>query len=132
MLSDRVYDNTNDNSQIYLANICSCYVFFGGDISSAVERDLLDAYPGLQIDILKCSHHGSKTSSSFTFLSTYYPALALISAAENSYHFPNEEVIDSLTSLKIPTLITKNDGDVLLVQLFGKTFVITAKDIRSR
>lgn len=63
------------------------------------------------IDILKLSHHGSKSSSSEEFLKMLSPKMSLISAGVNNrYHHPSHEVIERLDELGIPHMCTQDYG----------------------
>lgn len=97
MLKTPTSDNTNDNSLVLIASINGLKYLFTGDISSAVEKQLIKDYPDLKIDVLKVSHHGSNTGTSATLLNTYQPKMALISCGKNNrYGHPHEEVITRL------------------------------------
>lgn len=80
-----------------------------GDKSEYPYGDLRDMLSG--VDILKVSHHGSKSSSSEDFLKTISPKIALISAGVNNrYNHPSAEVIDRLDNMNIPHLCTIDCG----------------------
>lgn len=80
-----------------------------GDKSEYPYGDLRDMLSG--VDILKLSHHGSKSSSSEEFLKTISPKIALISAGVNNrYNHPSAEVIDRLDNMNIPHLCTIDCG----------------------
>ena len=67
---------------------------FTGDISNAVERQLINDYPELKIDVLKVSHHGSNTGTSAAFLNAIKPKIALISCGKDNYYgHPHDDVI---------------------------------------
>jgi len=66
-----------------------------GDISSAVEGEVAmaigEAAPRL---VLQVPHHGSKTSSSETFIAALHPATALVSSGwHNHFNHPNPAVV---------------------------------------
>jgi len=85
-----------------------------GDAPQKVEKQLvaLDREK-LSSDILKLGHHGSKSSSSESFLKTVNPQAVVISAGENNqYGHPNKEVLDILSKLKIPYLATYIEGSI--------------------
>lgn len=54
--------NSNDNSIVLYANLGLKWLFTG-DISKEIEEKIIRNYPGINIDILKVAHHGSKTST---------------------------------------------------------------------
>lgn len=63
------------------------------------------------IDILKVSHHGSKSSSCEEFLKMLSPKISLISAGVNNrYHHPSKEVVSRLDELGIPHMCTQDHG----------------------
>ncbi|MEA2560719.1 MAG: competence protein ComEC [Acidobacteriota bacterium] len=52
----------------------------------------------MQVDVLKVAHHGSKTSSTESFLDAVHPRLALVSAGVNNlYHHPSPLILDRLS-----------------------------------
>ncbi len=67
-------------------------------------------------DILLLGHHGSKTSSSLFWLEKVSPDLAIVSAGSNNrFGHPAEEILDRLAKLKIPKLITFEEGSITLL-----------------
>jgi competence protein ComEC len=71
--------------------------------------------------ILKEGHHGSRTSASEPFIAAVAPQYDVISAGlNNSYGHPHKETIDLLNKLKIPTLITAQEGTIIF-KLDGTT-----------
>ena len=62
-------EDANESSIVLFAEIGGLSWLFTGDASESVEQELMKSYPKLRVDILKAGHHGSKTSSSQTFLS---------------------------------------------------------------
>jgi len=68
----------------------------------------------LESDVLKLGHHGSKTSSGLLWLEKVNPTFAIISVDKNNrYGHPHKEVIDRLSSLKIPYLNTADIGNII-------------------
>lgn len=70
-------------------------VLLPGDIAAKAERDLMLRAEGqLHADILVVPHHGSKTSSTETFLDTVRPRVALLPVGyRNRYHHPHPMVV---------------------------------------
>ena len=129
--SDEI-DDINGNSLAilgeYKVDDSDIRFFIGGDMTVDSEKCLLsDAseesgdsseYPNGElrdilsnIDILKVSHHGSKSSSSEEFLKLLSPKMSIISAGVNNrYHHPSKEVVSRLDELGIPHMCTQDYG----------------------
>ncbi len=60
------YQNSNNNSLVILASLFGKKYLFTGDITKVVEEQI--ELTKDDVDILKVAHHGSSTSSSFSFL----------------------------------------------------------------
>lgn len=96
MLDD--YADINDWSAIIRYNTASKNVLFTGDAGKDVIRD---ANPG-KIDVLKVSHHGSRTGTDEALATELSPAYAVISCgSNNSYGHPHEEVLDALKGTQL-------------------------------
>ena len=89
------YKNANDNSLVLKVIIEDITILFTGDIEKEAENDLIDKYHNkLDSDILKASHHGSKTSNTNKFLEYVTPDEVLISVGKNNwYGFPNNKYL---------------------------------------
>jgi competence protein ComEC len=108
---------TNDNNASVIVQVVygSTTVMLTGDAPQSVEKYLvtLDG-TGLESDILKAGHHGSRTSSSLEFVRAVLPTYAIISAGKNnSYNHPHKEVMDLFASSSIQTLGTYNLGTII-------------------
>lgn len=88
---------------------------FTGDSPQSVEQYLVNKDgTTLHANVLKLGHHGSKTSSSKTFLLAVDPEYAVISAGkDNKYGHPNKEVLGILSALNIPTVSTVDKGIIV-------------------
>lgn len=87
----------NSHSTGFMINIKGKKILTLGDLPKEYE-DKLD----LRADILKVSHHGSRSSTSKNFLSKVDPKVALISAGRNNkYGHPHKEVLENLSGVKI-------------------------------
>lgn len=75
------------------------------------SKDIPDHY-----DVLKVSHHGSKNSSSDTFLQRVSPSLAIISCGrDNRYGHPHGELLERLEQVDSCVLRTDTQGAVKLI-----------------
>lgn len=70
--------------------------------------------PTLASDVLKAGHHGSKTSTSESFVSAVSPQYAIISVGkDNKYGHPNQETLDTLNSFGAKILRTDQSGRII-------------------
>ena len=106
------YDNENDNSSVIYLNYNNYKFLFMGDASTTREKDILEKYNLNNIDVLKIGHHGSKTSSSKTFIDKISPKYSIISVGKNNrYGHPNDSVLNNLEGSKIYR--TYEDGSIM-------------------
>lgn len=108
--------DVNDNSVLLRASVANGKsVLLTGDMEEKEEMAVLQAGVDVDADILKVSHHGSRTSSSTGFLLAVNPSLAIVSvAAENSYGLPDEDVIARYAALGIPLRMTMGEGTIVV------------------
>jgi len=95
---------------------------------AGAEADLVARLggPGLQSTFLIVPHHGSRSSSTFSFLKAVHPREALISAGwRNHFGFPHAEVMRRLAGMGVRTWCTANDGAIQIVT-DGKNYRIKA------
>ena len=111
-LQTKEYDNENDNSNVIYTELNGYKFLFMGDAGIDKEKDILNKYNLLDIDVLKVGHHGSKTSSSKEFINEVNPKYSVISVGKNNrYGHPNKEVLNNLENSKIYR--TDQDGSIM-------------------
>ncbi|MBL8026941.1 MAG: DNA internalization-related competence protein ComEC/Rec2, partial [Fibrobacteres bacterium] len=72
-------------------------ILFTGDISEGTERNLLMRNSIPDVTVLKIAHHGSKSSTTESFLDAAQPETAIISVGRfNRYGHPHKEVVSRL------------------------------------
>ena len=109
------FDNPNDNSLAYHLNYLGRMEFlFTGDISSKIETQIIRKYPINDIDVLKLSHHGSKTGSCEKFLYYLNPYYG-IASTNGRYGHPHPEVVEKLEQQGIKMLSTSECGDISFI-----------------
>jgi competence protein ComEC len=113
----------NERSLVLLAEALGRRALLTGDIESWAEMRLLSCCERrLRVDFLKVAHHGSKTSSTESFLAAAAPRLALVSAGVNNiYHHPSPLVVERLEEHGARVLRTDRDGMILLRLSAGQT-----------
>lgn len=114
---------TNERSLVIRAEALGRSFLLTGDIESWAEMRLLSCCEKeVQVDFLKVAHHGSKTSSTESFLDIARPRLALVSAGvKNLYNHPSPVILDRLEERGIRVLRTDRDGMVLVKLLEERT-----------
>ncbi|MBE6155846.1 MAG: DNA internalization-related competence protein ComEC/Rec2 [Firmicutes bacterium] len=111
-LNNKDYGNENDNSSVIYTELNNHKFLFMGDAGVEVEEDLIEKYNLKDIDVLKVGHHGSKTSSSKSFIDEIDPEYSIISVGKNNrYGHPNNSVLDNLDDSKIYR--TDQDGSIM-------------------
>lgn len=107
-------DDRNENSLVLLADLGGKKWLFTGDLGVDGEEALLRKYGGMEIDVLKIGHHGSRSSSSEEFLGMLKPEFAIISAgAANRYGHPHEEVLARLADRSVKVFRTDKNGAII-------------------
>ncbi len=111
-LQTSIYDNENDNSNVIYTEINGYKFMFMGDAGVAAEKEIINRYNISNIDVLKVGHHGSKTSTSKSFINKVKPKYSIISVGKNNkYGHPNKEVLNNLENSKIYR--TDLDGSII-------------------
>ena len=87
-----------------------------GDVEGKGERTVEDYVSKRPpYTLLKVAHHGSKYSTSETFLAAVRPAAAVISCGKkNSYGHPHEELLDRLEAVESEIYCTAECGAVMV------------------
>jgi len=107
--------DVNDNSIVCKAGFGGFSILFPGDIMEAAERDTTTKNPeSLAATILVAPHHGSKTSSSESFLDAVNPEMIIISSGKED-KFPSESVLERYENREIPVFRTDSNGAVRVV-----------------
>ena len=106
---------TNTGSIVALVEYGDTSFILTGDSPQRIENYLVGKLgAGLNVDVLKVGHHGSRTSSSEYFLAATSPTYAVISSGkDNSYGHPHQEVVDGLTAIGAEIINTAEVGRVV-------------------
>lgn len=87
----------NDQSMVLFMECGGIGTLFTGDLPGERERKVLEEAGGRNLQILKVAHHGSRYSTTESFLEACTPKTAIISAGKNnSYGHPHKEVLERL------------------------------------
>ena len=111
-LNTMLFDNENDNSIITLINESGLRFLLMGDAGKDAENAIMNKYILKDITILKVGHHGSKISSTKTFINYIKPKFSIISVGnKNRFGHPNKEVLNNLIQSKVYR--TDQDGSIM-------------------
>lgn len=110
-------DETNELSIVAKLVYGDTSFMLTGDAGKTTEAFLVATDKEyLESTVLKAGHHGSKTSSSWSFVKAVNPKYAIISAgADNRYGHPHKETIDTLNDLGVEILSTYEEGTIEFV-----------------
>ena len=107
-------EDLNDTSIVLKLTYKDVSFLFTGDATNNVEREILDK--DLESTVLKVGHHGSKYSSSASFLNKVRPKYAIISCGvNNDYGHPHDVVIKKLKRLNSTILQTNQLGTIVVI-----------------
>lgn len=110
----RDYDDLNDMSAVTRINYGDTSVMFTGDATATVEKDLLKKNIDYSATILNVGHHGSKTSTSKSWLKAVDPEYAVICCGlNNDYGHPHQSVVNRLEEFGIKTYRTDLLGTIV-------------------
>lgn len=131
--SDYSGESGNAASMVLAVSYRDFDFLFIGDVEGAGEEDLCEAIetycPEKTFEILKAAHHGSRNSSSETFLHKVSPKYTIISAGvENSYGHPHRETIERLRKNGSRIWNTANCGGIEITVEFGGKIQYTLKE----
>lgn len=107
----------NEASMVLLVSFLDFDILFTGDMDQEAENKLenMNDQAGQKIEILKTAHHGSNSSSSFSFLNWVHPQVATISCGENNrYGHPHQEVLARLQKTGTRVIRTDQSGAVII------------------
>ena len=110
LMANREDKDDNAHSVVLHAQWQGVRFLLTGDLPAKKEPQELP-----QADVLKVAHHGSKHSTSDSFLEQVLPRIALISVgARNNYGHPGERVLDALDRIGAQTYRTDHSGCLTL------------------
>ena len=108
---DANFPDTNDYSIIIKLTIGNKTFLFTGD---APTNAILNSNPG-HIDVLKVSHHGSRTGTTEVLIHKLSPTYAVLSyAVDNSYGHPMQSVLNALRKHSVEVWGTGANGTITI------------------
>ena len=108
---DANFPDTNDYSIIIKLTVGNKTFLFTGDAPTSA---ILDSNPG-HIDVLKLSHHGSRTGTTEQLVRKLSPTYAVLSyAVDNSYGHPMQSVLNALRKHSVEVWGTGANGTITI------------------
>ena len=108
---DANFSDTNDYSIILKLTVGTKTFLFTGDAPTSA---ILQANPGY-IDVLKLSHHGSRTGTNEQLIRRLSPTYAVLSyAVDNSYGHPMQSVLNALHKHSVEVWGTGANGTITI------------------
>lgn len=108
---DANFPDTNDYSIIIKLTVGNKTFLFTGD---APTNAILNSNPG-HIDVLKLSHHGSRTGTTEVLIHKLSPTYAVVSyAVDNSYGHPMQSVMNALHKHSVEVWGTGANGTITI------------------
>jgi competence protein ComEC len=114
-MSNPSYDATNDASLVVKITLGKISFLIPGDISSAIEKKLVDSGADIKSDILLMPHHGSNHSSIREFIRAVSPRIAIASAGKhNAFGHPHPSVLQRYQEAGVKILRTDQQGAITM------------------
>jgi competence protein ComEC len=109
----RKVDPINNQSLVTLFERGGRRALLTGDAGAPTENALIEEGHDLTADLLKVAHHGSRTSTTSSFVQAVAPRVAILSCGrENRFGHPALETLRTLASRRVPVFRTDRLSDV--------------------
>lgn len=108
---------TNEGSVVARLTYGETSIMLTGDSTAKTEKIILSQNPtsALGSTILKVGHHGSRTSTTESFVKAINPEYALISVGKsNNYGHPHQDTVNTLAKLGVEILRTDILGTIII------------------
>ncbi len=107
----------NNSSVVGILKYNKFKMMFTGDATKFLENKIINNFAPevLRCDVLKLAHHGSDTSSSWSFLKVVDPKFVVVSSGqEKDVLYPHVKVRKKLENLNIDCYNTRVCGDIVI------------------
>jgi competence protein ComEC len=102
-------------SVVLLVEVDGLRLLLTGDAEPENEMALAAALPGLQVDVLKMPHHGSRFQDEPWLVSLHAKVVLVSVGAHNSYGHPAQSALEPLSAGGAEVVRTDQDGDLAVV-----------------
>ncbi len=112
---DKQAASGNEDSVVLRLSFGERVFLLTGDIEKRSEAVLARMPDELRSDVVKVSHHGSRTSSTEMFVKAASPSLAIIPVGQHSiYNHPHQEVVERWRAAGAEVLTTGESGAIFV------------------
>ncbi|WP_460322795.1 ComEC/Rec2 family competence protein [Paenibacillus sp. YSY-4.3] len=122
----QTYDDKNNMSAVVKVVYGNTSYLLTGDAEQKSEKDMIESGADLQADVMLIGHHGSKSSTTLSFLKKIAPQYGVIQVGENNYGHPTSTVLDRLSKQGIEVYRNDLHGTVEIAS-DGHTYRITTE-----
>ncbi|WP_250673802.1 S-layer homology domain-containing protein [Paraclostridium ghonii] len=112
--SPKDFTDNNDDSVVTYLDYKNTKFLFTGDIEAEAENDMVSIESVPDVDFMSVPHHGSRGSSTQTFLNKAKPEYAVVSVGENSYGHPTQDALNRYANIGTKVYRTDIDGNVVI------------------
>jgi len=117
--------SSNNQSVVLLLDVGGIKVLLTGDMESQREQAISASFLIGKVNILKVSHHGSKSSSSEEFLRSISPEISVISVGQNNqFGHPHAVTLENLQEVGSQIYRTDQMGDAHLLIDEGSFYMV--------
>jgi len=117
------FTDNNDDSVVTYLDYNNAEFLFTGDIEATAEKDMVNKGIVPNVDFMSVPHHGSKGSSTSTFLAKADPEYAIVSVGNNSYGHPTSDALNRYSTIgakvyrtdKLGNIVIKTDGNTATI-----------------
>ena len=121
--SSKDFSDNNDDSVVTYLDYKNAEFLFTGDIEAEAEADMVNKGLVPNVDFMSIPHHGSKGSSTTSFVTKADPEYAIVSVGENSYGHPTNDALNKYTNIgakvyrtdKLGNIVIKTDGNIATI-----------------
>lgn len=109
----KIGDGDHEDSLVLYGKLLDKNFLFTGNLEEKGEKEVLNQYPDLKVDVLKASQHGSKKSLSSAFLEQLKPEMTLISVGKNNRtKLSHQETLTRLEGINSKVYRTDQHGAI--------------------
>lgn len=113
---DSLAEDSNDASIVLKVTYGGFDLLLEGDASWSTEANMIEQWgDDLDVDVLKVSHHGSGSATSYDWLEATTPEAGIVTIGPNEWGLPDQNIIDRLIDHGVELHITGDDGSIALV-----------------